>query len=119
MAQLFDASGTWEVRDPYPPQASDREPAITLPSLQVVPGALESTAQGFRCSLLFSSVQLLSRVRLCDPMDCMQHARLPCPSPTPGAYCYASFNSLVVPIPGILLLPAPCPASTTPQIRHS
>ena len=22
---------------------------------------------------------------LCDPMDCMQHARVPCPSPTPGA----------------------------------
>ena len=47
MAQLFDASGTWEVRDPYPPQASDREPAITLPSLQVVPGALESIPKAF------------------------------------------------------------------------
>ena len=30
------------------------------------------------------SVQLLSHVQLCDPMDCLQHAKLPCPS-TPKA----------------------------------
>ena len=34
----------------------------------------------------FSSVQSLSHVRLCDPMDCMQHPRPPCKSPTPGVY---------------------------------
>ena len=32
----------------------------------------------------FSSAQSLSHVQLCDPMD-SQHARLPCPSPAPGA----------------------------------
>ena len=33
----------------------------------------------------FSSVQLVSRVQLHGPHG-LQHARLPCPSPTPGAY---------------------------------
>ena len=32
------------------------------------------------------SVQSLSCVWMCNPMDCMQYTRLPCPSPTPGAY---------------------------------
>ena len=32
-----------------------------------------------------SSVQLLSRVQLCDPMNCSTPG-LPVPSPTPGAY---------------------------------
>ena len=36
--------------------------------------------------LTLSSVQLLSHVRLCNPMNCMQHARLPNPSPTPGVH---------------------------------
>ena len=35
-------------------------------------------------SIQFSSVTQ-SCPTLCDPMDCMQHARLPCPSPTPRA----------------------------------
>ena len=34
------------------------------------------------CAVQFSSVQSLSHVRLCKPMDCST----PCPSPTPGAY---------------------------------
>ena len=43
---------------------------------------------------------------LCHPMDCMQHTRLPCPSPTPGAYsnscplsrwCYPAISPSVVP----------------------
>ena len=36
-------------------------------------------------SLQFSSVAQ-SCMTPCDPMDCMQHTRLPCPSPTPRAY---------------------------------
>ena len=31
-----------------------------------------------------SSVQPLSRVQLCNPMNCSMPARPPCPSPTPG-----------------------------------
>ena len=42
-----------------------------------------------RCSILliiqFSSVQLLSRVRLFMTLE-SQHTRPPCPSPTPGVY---------------------------------
>ena len=34
---------------------------------------------------MFSSVQSLSGVRLCDSHG-LQHARPPCPSPTPGVY---------------------------------
>ena len=34
---------------------------------------------------LFSSV-VQSCPTLCNPIGCMQHTRLPCPSPTPGAY---------------------------------
>ena len=60
MAQLFDASRTWEIRDPYPLQAGDREPAITLPSLQVVPGAPDPIPKAFVPP--FFSVQPLSRV---------------------------------------------------------
>ena len=49
----------------------------------------------------FSSVTQLCPT-LCDPMDCMQHARPPCPSPSPGAYsnscpssqwCYLTISS--------------------------
>ena len=39
-------------------------------------------------SIQFSSVALLCPT-LCDPMDGLQHARLPCPSPTPGACSYS------------------------------
>ena len=43
---------------------------------------------------------------LCNPMDCMRHARPPCPSPTPGVYsnscplswwCHRTISSSVVP----------------------
>ena len=53
----------------------------------------------------FSSVQLLSHVRLCDPMDCSM-PDFPCPSPTPWAYsnscpscrwCHPTISSSVVP----------------------
>ena len=35
--------------------------------------------------LQFSSVAQLC-LTLCDPTDCSKHARLPCPSPSPGIY---------------------------------
>ena len=76
MAQL---SHTWEVRDPYPTQASDREPAITLPSLQMLPGVLDPTPKA-------SAAQ--SCPTLCDPMDCSMpgfpvHHQLPEPTLMP------------------------------------
>ena len=55
--------------------------------------------------LQFSSVQLLSHVRLFATHG-LQHARLPCPSPTPGIYpnscplsqwCHPTISSSVVP----------------------
>ena len=58
-----------------------------------------------RHSVQFSSVQSLSHVRLCDPMK-SQHARPPCPSPTPGVYwnscplsqwCHPAISSSVIP----------------------
>ena len=54
--------------------------------------------------VLLSSVQSLSRLWLCDPVD--QHARPPCPSPTPRAcsnscpscwWCHPTISSSVVP----------------------
>ena len=53
----------------------------------------------------FPSVQLLSRVWLCDPHE-LQHTRPPCPSPTPRVYpnscplswwCHPTISSPVVP----------------------
>ena len=58
----------------------------------------------------FSSVAQLCPT-LCDPMDCMQHTRLPCPSPTPGAYsnscplsqwCHPTVSSSVGPFSSCL-----------------
>ena len=58
----------------------------------------------------FSSVQLLSHVRLFWHHG-LQHARLPCPSPTPRAYsnscpscrwCHLTISSSVVPFPSCL-----------------
>ena len=43
----------------------------------------------------FSSVQMLSRAQLLQPHG-LQHARLPCPPPTPGASansCFATFGN--------------------------
>ena len=56
------------------------------------------------CSPLFSSVQSLSPVQLCDPMNCS--ARPLCPSPTPGVHsnscpwsrwCHPAISSSVIP----------------------
>ena len=46
---------------------------------------------------------------LIDPMDCMQHTRLPCPSPTPGVYsnsCPSSHWQPSHPLSSLLLLPS-------------
>ena len=62
----------------------------------------------------FSSVTQLCPT-LCDPMDCMQHTRLPCPSPTPRAYsnvcplswwCHPTISSSVVPFSCLQSFPA-------------
>ena len=58
---------------------------------------------------VISSVQ--SCPTLCNPMDCMQHARPPCPSPTLGAcsysctsrqWCHPTISSSVVPFSSCL-----------------
>ena len=58
------------------------------------------------CHLQFSSVQSLSRVRLFATPWVTQHARPPCPSPTPGVYsnscplsrwCHPTISSSVAP----------------------
>ena len=64
----------------------------------------------------FRSVQLLSRVRLLQPYG-LQHARLSCPSPTPGAcsnscplsrWCHLTISSSVIPFSSCLQsFPAP------------
>ena len=64
----------------------------------------------------FSSVQSLSRVQLFATHE-LQHARPPCPSPTPGVYsnscplcrwCHPTISSSVVPISSCLQsFPAP------------
>ena len=65
---------------------------------------------------MFSSVQLLSRVRLFEPHG-LCHARLPCPSPTPAVYpnwcplsrwCHPTISSSVSPFSSHL---QSCPAS--------
>ena len=53
----------------------------------------------------FSSVAQLC-LTFCDPMECMQHVRAPCPSPTPRVYskscplcqwCHPTISSSVIP----------------------
>ena len=62
------------------------------------------------CSVQFSSVAQ-SCPTLCDPMDWLLHARLPCPSPTPRAcsnscplswWCHPTISSSVVPFSSCL-----------------
>ena len=64
-------------------------------------------------TLKFSSI--VQSCTLCDPMDCMQHIRLPCPSPTPGAFSnscpssqwpHATISSSVVPSSHLQSFPA-------------
>ena len=69
---------------------------------------------------VISSVQLLSRVRLCDPMSC----RPPCPSPTPGVHpnpcpsswwCHPTVSSSVIPFSSC---PQSLPASGSFQMSQ-
>ena len=73
---------------------------------------------------MFSSVQSLSRVRLLRPHE-PQHARPPCPSPTPGDYsnscplsqgCHPAISSSVVPFSSC---PQSLPASGSFPMSHS
>ena len=57
------------------------------------------------CSVQFSSVAQPC-LTVCDPMNCMQHTKPPCPSPTPRIYpnpcplswwCHPTISSSVVP----------------------
>ena len=66
------------------------------------------------CKCSISSLQLLSHVRLCDPMDCST-SRHPCPSSTPGVcsnscplsqWCHPTFSSSCP----LLLLPSIFPS---------
>ena len=66
---------------------------------------LSYTFKGLKISISISSVQLLSRVQLCDLMDCST-ARFPCPLSTAGAcsnpcpsswWCHPTIFSSVVP----------------------
>jgi len=70
-----------------------------------LPGEISITSDMQMTWCLFSSVQLLSRVRLFVPHG-LQHARLPCPSPTPEVYpnlyplsqwCHPKISSFVIP----------------------
>ena len=54
-----------------------------------------------KVALQFSSVQSLSRVRLCHPHE-SQHTRPPCPSPTPGVHSNTSIE-LVMPSSHLIL----------------
>ena len=60
----------------------------------------------------FSSVAQLCST-LCNPMDRMQHTRLPCPLPTPGVYsnscplswwCHPAISSSVIPFSACLVI---------------
>ena len=71
----------------------------------------------------FSSVQSLSRVRLLQPHG-LQHARPPCPSPTPGVHsnscplsqwCHPTISSSVIPFSSRL---QPFPASGSFQMSQ-
>ena len=84
-------------------------------------------------SVQFSSVAQLCPT-LCNPVDCsmlghpMQHARAPCPSPTPGAYsnscplvgwwCHPTISSSVVPFSSCLQSFPASGSSQVSQLSH-
>ena len=66
-------------------------------------------------SVQFSSIAQSCQT-LCDPMDCMQHTRPPCPSPTPrvhpnpcplSRWCHPTISSSVVPFSSSPQFPTP------------
>ena len=70
--------------------------------------------------LLYSSVQSLSHVRLFATPWITQHARPPCPSPTPGVHsdphpssqwCHPAISSSVVPFSSSVVPYSSCPQS--------
>ena len=67
-----------------------------------------------RITTLFSSVQSLSRVQLFGPHE-SQHARPPCPSPTPGVHSLTYIKS-VMPSSHLILC---CPHLLLPTISPS
>ena len=87
------------------PGIEPRSPALQADSLLSEPQGKQINLHKFTCSIQFSSVQLLSCVLLLWPHG-LQHARLPHPSPTPGAYsnsypshqwCHSTISSSVIP----------------------
>ena len=65
---------------PFPPPGDLPNPEIEPPSVrQILYHCPPGKPKEFCCSVAKSCPTLG------DPMDCMQHARLPCPSPTPRA----------------------------------
>ena len=85
--------------------------------------ALRETESSREQGGTFSSVQLLSRVQLFATHG-LQHARPPCPSPTPGVYsnscllsrwCHPTISSSVIPFPPTL----PSPESSSVQFSCS
>ena len=91
----------------------------SLPQNEIIKVFLDMHGQNdFFPTLLFSSVQLLSRVRLCDPMDCMQHARLPFTSPNSWGLLKLMSIELVMPSNYLILChPLLLPPSIFPSIR--
>ena len=71
--------------------------------------------RGKKYTLAVSSVAHLCPT-LCDPMDCSM-LRLPCPSPTPGAYSNSSITSVMPSNHLILCHPLLLPPSIFPSIR--
>ena len=90
-----------------------------------IPRSIHVAENGIISFFLISSVQLLSHVWLSatpwtgfsgmDMPEHGQHARLPCPSPTPGAcsnscplswWCYSIISSSVIPFSCLQSLPA-------------
>ena len=61
-----------------------------------------SSGDIFPLSFQFSSVQLLSRVRLFATHE-SQHARPPCPSPSPGVHSDSTSNESVMPSSHLIL----------------
>ena len=77
----------------------------TMLRVGILKGTTNLRNKVFHIDLLFSSVQLLSRVRLFATPE-SQHARPSCPSPTPGVHsdsrpssqwCHPAISSSVVP----------------------
>ena len=81
----------------------------------------------FRCIMYLESVSC-SVISDCLQPHGLQHARLPCPSPTPGAYsdpcplsrwCHPAISSSVIAQPARLLCPSNSPGKNMEVGSHS